>query len=143
MNEEMKVEPKIKDLIELIWEAIKQRRVLKFPFESEGGNSGDRDIKPYMVHSKNEKEIKVAGVPREFWSLPKEEQQKNVRHYFLEKIDIRVVRILSETFDDPGVPRKIVVKTTTAEVICRFIYNDEDIEEVMKSWVKIEGLDLR
>jgi hypothetical protein len=68
---------------------------------------------------------------------------KKRKTLFLEKIDIRVVRILSETFDDPGVPRKIVVKTTTAEVICRFIYNDEDIEEVMKSWVKIEGLDLR
>jgi hypothetical protein len=140
MNRGIKVESKIIDLIKISWDAIKQRRVLKFPFESNKGNTGVREIKPYMVYINDKEEIRVAGIPREFWSIPADEQ-KNARHYLLNKIDLKEIKTLSETFTDPGVPRSFVVFTKEVEVICRFIYDDEDIEEVMKTWIKIDGLD--
>jgi hypothetical protein len=32
-------------------------------------------------------------------------------HYFLHKLDVNQFEILAEKFDDPGVPREIVVHT--------------------------------
>ena len=45
-------------------------------------------------------------------------------------------KVLDETFDNPGVPRDIVVRTKKP-VVCRFIYDDEDEKEVVKNWIKI------
>jgi hypothetical protein len=138
----IKVPGDIKELILFIWKAVKARQVLEFPFESIKGNTGKRKIKPYMVHVNQKKEIRVAGLPEEFWHVPPRQQQKNARQYLLAKIDRGEIKVIAETFDDPGVPRKWVVSTTEVEIIFRFIYSDEDANEVMKSWLKIKGLDL-
>ena len=137
--ESIKVTEETKSLIFTLWKAMKNRRVVKFDFESNDGNAGIREIRPYMVCLHSGK-LKVVGLPRELWKVPPDDKQ--ARHYLLEKIDLRVLELLSETFDDPLVPRDIVVYTKEAEVVCRFIYDDEDEKEVKKSWLKIKGLKL-
>ncbi len=114
--------------------------MLSFDFTSENGNTGQREIKPYMVYLNEKDEIKVVGLPKELWNKPEVDRQP--RHYLLHKIDLNQFRVLDETFDDPDVPRDIVVSTKKVKIICRFIYPDEDEQEVMKSWVKVAGLKL-
>ena len=46
-------------------------------------------------------------------------------------------KILNKTFNDPGVSREIVVNVES-EVICRFIYDNEDEKAVRRFWIKIE-----
>lgn len=129
----------IEKLLVVIYKAIRQRSIVKFPFESESGNIGDRTIKPYMVYLNEKGEIKVAGLPEELWNAPID-QRKSARHYLLNKIDVKRLEVLPETFDDPGVPRSIVVTVKIVKVICRFIYDDEDEQEVMKNWMQIDDL---
>ena len=62
-------------------------------------------------------------------------------HYVLDKINIEECKVFPETFDS-DVPRNIVVTTKKVKVICRFVYDDEDKENVMKSWVKLDYLNL-
>jgi hypothetical protein len=57
----------------------------------------------------------------------------------INKLSKKKIVILPETFKDPGVPREIVV-STKSRVICRFIYNDENEEEVMPNWIKLDEL---
>ncbi|GEO10420.1 hypothetical protein [Segetibacter aerophilus] len=140
MEEKIKVTQIIKDLIERSWDAIKQRRVLEFPFVSKSGNVGSREIKPYMVYINDKKEIKVVGLPRPLWDC-----LINKRHpgqYLLEKIDLNQMKVLSKTFIDPGVPKNIVVSTKKVKIICRFFYNNQVFQEAASNWLKIEGLDL-
>lgn len=143
-NRTIIVREEIKELILLIWNAIKTRQIIAFDFDSIQGNSGERNVKPYMIYiirEKGKEVIKLAGVPRELWHISPE-KQKHARHYLLSKIDLGKIKVLPETFTDPGVLRSMVVSTKKSEVICRFIYSDEAPTEVMKSWIKIEGLDL-
>ena len=60
--------------------------------------------------------------------LPTEQLKTTERqpgHYFLYKLDVNQFEILDEKFDDPEVPREIVVYTKNP-VVCRFIDDDED-----------------
>ena len=141
IEEEIKVGSKIRVLIEISWNAIKQRHVLKLSFVSNSGNIGVREIKPYMVYINDKREIRVVGLPRNLWQASIDHRDPG--QYLLEKIDVSQIEVLSEKFGDPGVPRDIVVKTKIVKVICRFIYDDEDMQEVIKTWVKIDGLELR
>ena len=84
--------------------------------------------------------IKVFGLPRRLWNLT--EGEKQPRHYALDKIDLKRFRVLDQSFHGPEVPRRFVVDAPTVRVICRYIYQDEDEEEVKKSWIKIKGLEL-
>jgi hypothetical protein len=94
-----------------------------------------------MVHINTKNEIRVAGLPGELWDRPAEER-KHAKHYLLKKINLKQIKMLGETFTDPGVPKNIVVYTKQVKVICRFIYEDEDEQGVMGAWIKIEGLEL-
>ncbi len=77
--------------------------------------------------------LEVVGLPTE--QLGKVNAQAG--HYFLDKLDMQRLKVLDERFDDPGVSRDIVVHTQNP-VVCRFIYDDENEQEVKKSWLKIE-----
>lgn len=79
--------------------------------------------------------IQLAGTPIEELNKPKPE----ARHYLIIKLDMAKFEILSETFDDPGVSRDIVANTKS-RVICRFIYNDENVKEVKSKWIKLDEL---
>jgi hypothetical protein len=138
----VEVTEQIRELIWFIWnESIKARHVLSFDYVSEDGKAEKRDIPPYMICYEDKNKIKVVGLPRELWEAPIG-KDRQPRHYYLNKIDIRQAVVISEPFIDPLVARDIVVSTKKAKVICRFIYPDEDLNEVMKTWVKVKGLDL-
>lgn len=89
----LKVSDHVKEVINAFWNVIKLRKVPRFYFESDKGNVGDRDIKPYMIYINAKGEIKVAGVPRELWNIPPSEQ-KNARHYLLNKINLNKIQNL-------------------------------------------------
>jgi len=124
-----------KEIIEIVCNAISDRKCLEVYYESKSGKK-PRTVEPYIVG------IKDGGKGNIFFAaLPLEELSKNMDdrklgHYLLKDIDIRRIKVLSETFIEPGVPRKKIVDTPTIKVICRFIYPDEDGQEVMKKWVK-------
>ena len=88
-----------------------------------------------MICPNSKGNIELVGLPVDELDKPIDKRQP--RHYLLGKLNTEQLVVLSETSDDPGVPREIVVYTKT-KVICRFIYDDEDEQEVIKSWIKIE-----
>jgi hypothetical protein len=124
----MKVSLHIYKIIEILCRAIKERRFLYFYYES--GASGKkewREIKPYKIMPTDKGNLSLVGLPIE--------QFKEV-NYLLDKLDTQQFKILNRAFDDPGVSRDIVIHTKKP-VVCRFIYDDEDLKEVMKDWIKI------
>jgi len=56
---------RLKEIIETTCKTIKEKRVIKFYFESDSGNKGMRELRPYMVYINEKDEIKVAGLPHE------------------------------------------------------------------------------
>jgi hypothetical protein len=135
----MKVSDQIKRVIKISSDAVRQRHLMQFMYESKSRGREERTIRPYMVCPNRSGKWELVGLPREEWEKPIDKRQPG--HYLLEKLDIDELKVLFETFDDPGVPRKIVVNTLTS-VVCRLVYDDEDEQEVMNSWTQIEGLDL-
>ncbi|HEX8355948.1 MAG TPA: hypothetical protein VF610_00970 [Segetibacter sp.] len=134
----MSISKNIIDLLLILCKAIKQRRIISFDFESDRGYTALREIKPYMIYVNDREEIKVVGLPRELWKAPMLDRQP--RHYLLDKIDLKQLVVMSKIFNDPGVRRDIVENTKVVRVICRFIYDDENEEEVRASWIKLEDL---
>ena len=124
-------------MISIFSAAMKNRCVVKFDFESNDGKQGTREIRPYMVCLEKGK-LNAVGLPRELWKA--DDDDKQPRHYLLDKISLDQLETLTETFDDPLVPRDIVVYTKEAKIICRFIYDDENEDEAKKSWLKVKGL---
>jgi hypothetical protein len=135
----MKVSPHIYKIIKLLCKAIKERRLLQFYFESDTKGKTWRTIRPYMVLPRYTKEnldfenaLELVGLPTEQLKSAK----KQPGHYYLHKLDMSRFDVFNETFDEPGVSRTIVTHTQTP-VVCRFIYEDEDVKEVTKTWIKI------
>ncbi|WP_018614132.1 hypothetical protein [Segetibacter koreensis] len=128
------------ELIEIICDAIRQKHLISFYFESQKGGKDWRKIKPYMIYINENREIKVVGLPHKLWDGPIKDRQP--RHYILDKINLKQFEILSETFDDPGVARNMVDSTKKVKIIFRFIYQNEDEQEAMKSWINIKDLRL-
>jgi hypothetical protein len=133
-----------KAVIELGEDAINGRHFLKFYYKSEptnknkNGNKGYRIIRPYMILPEAGA-LKLVGTP--ITELSKEISERQPGHYKISQLEQRLqlnqFEILPETFDDPGVPRSIIVLTKTPPV-CRFIYNDEDARKVKAEWLKIK-----
>src|SRR5215213_9018005 len=116
----MKVSPHIYEIIQLLCKAIKERRSLQFYFESETKGKVWRTIRPYMILPRDIKGNLESENVLELVGLPTEQLKKTKRqlgHYFLYKLDMNRFKVLDETFDDPGVPRGIVVNTKT-RVVC-------------------------
>ena len=129
-----------KELIELLCKAIKQRRLLKIYYKSNSSGERWREIRPYMIWENQKKNLSLAGVPiEELRKTPKE--KRNSGQYLLTQLNERLrdgeVKLLSDTFNDPEVPRRRVDDTQT-KVVCRFIYDDEDKKEVKKQWLKVK-----
>ena len=132
LEETMKVSPHIYELIKRLCQAIRERRLLYFYYESKRRKAW-REIRPYMIIPNDKGNLELVGLPIE--ELNKEKKQAG--HYLLDQLDMEQFQILDETFDNPGVPRRIVV-ITQKPVICRSIYADEDEKEVMKAWQKVQ-----
>src|SRR5215203_5223740 len=129
----IEVDIQYKELIELLCKAILQGSLLKIYYESETSGRKDwRTIRPYMIWPNKKENLALAGVPiEELQKLSKE--KRNSGQYLLSQLVIRLkngqIQILSETFDDPRIPRDRVNDTQT-KVICRFIYDDENKKEI-------------
>ena len=138
INSPVEVSQSIYDIIQLLCKAIKERRLVRFPYESERRNAL-REIRPYMlIHRERKGNFELEEV-LELVGLTTEQMESTQRqpgHYFLYKLDIKQIKVSNEIFHNPGVPREIVVHTKSP-VVCRFMYDDEDPKEVMKSWIKI------
>ena len=112
-------------LVDIVCKAIKQRRLLSFPYKSINGNEGQREIRPYLLGVNKIGNIELVGVPSEEVETKTLNDRKS-GHYLLKRIDPSYLKILDKTFDDPGVSRSRVVDTPTMkEIICRFRYDDE------------------
>jgi hypothetical protein len=125
----------LKNIIKLLCKIIREGRLIRFYYES--GTSGRKEwrtIRPYMVLPVG-LNIQLVGTPIE--ELGKSKPQAG--HYLLIRLNMTKFEILPGTFDDPGVDRKIVAGTQS-RVICRFIYDDENAEEVMATWIKFDEL---
>jgi hypothetical protein len=126
-----------------IWGAIKNRRLIRFYYESiSSKKKGFRIIEPYIIgiYKEGNKNTYLSG-------LPYEDFKKGIRRteqgqYIIGKINHKQLEILPDKFEEPGVERTQLVSTPNVEIICRFIYPNEDRQKVMKSWARIEGLDL-
>jgi len=127
----------LRGIITLLCKIIKQRRLIKFYYESDtSGRKGWRTVRPYMVIPIGVN-IQVVGTP--VGEINKILNKRQPGHYLISKLIKEKIVILSETFKDPGVPREIVVNTKS-RVICRFIYDNEKGEEVMPEWIKLDEL---
>ena len=130
-----------KELLKLLCKAILQRKLLKIYYESESSGRKDwRTIRPYMIWPNNKNNLALAGVPTEELQKFSKEKRRSGQ-YLLSQLITRLnegqIQILSETFDDPGIPQERVDDTPT-KVICRFIYDDESEKDLKKQWLKIK-----
>ena len=134
----LEVAKEYKKVIELSQSAIQDKHLLKFFYESKSGNKDYRTIRPYMIIPRNGN-LELVGLPITKLSKPVEKRQPG--HYTISQLNERLesnnFEVLPETFDDPGVTRKIAVNTQTTP-ICRFIYDDEDSKKVKAEWLKIK-----
>lgn len=126
----------IKEIIDVLCRAVSGRFLIELYYESKSGKKV-RMIQPYIVGIKDlgKGNIYLAALPVE--ELSKNIKDRELRHYLLKDIDIKELKVLSETFNEPGVSREKIVYTPTIKVICRFIYEDEDEQKVKRSWVRI------
>lgn len=123
------------ELVKILCNAIKQRRWLHFYYESETTEKKEwREVIPYLIGINKKGNLELAGLPST--ELSKKIQDRISGHYLLKIIDEKQFKVLSKTLKDPGVPRKRVVDTPTVQVICRFIYPDEDIATASSTWIK-------
>jgi hypothetical protein len=96
LERSMKVSPHIYEIIQLLCKAIKERRLLSFPYASKRRNE-PRTIRPYMIIPNEKGNLELVGLPIK--QLNKEHRQAG--HYLLDKLDITQLKVLDETFDDP------------------------------------------
>jgi hypothetical protein len=131
-----KKKPAFRQLLKFLKIPILKRRLIEFYYESKSGKKEWRTIRPYMLIPKG-KNIQFVGTPIE--ELSKSPNDRHAGHYITTKLDWEKLEILSERFDDPGMPRAKVVNTQ-GKVICRFIYDDEDEKKVKSQWISIRDL---
>jgi hypothetical protein len=136
----IEVDLQYKELIELLCKAIMQRTLLKIYYKSDK-RSDWRIIRPYMIWQNPKENLSLAGVPIEELQKPSIEK-RNSGQYLLPQLITRLkagqIQILPENFEELGIPRKRVDDTQTKDVICRFIYDDENKKEVKKQWIKVK-----
>jgi hypothetical protein len=134
----LEVDISLRDIIYLACLAISDKRLMRFYYESQN-RKADRIIRPYMILPQGKAfQLQLVGTPIE--ELKKPMKMRQPGHYLLSQLSARLmagqVKTLEETFDDPGVNRSIV-DDTKSPVVCRFIYNDEDKEKIIRTWLKI------
>src|SRR5215203_1737726 len=105
-----KLDIKLKEVIEILCEVIKQRRLIEFYYES-ARRKVKRTIRPYIIIP-IKKNIELVGTPTE--ELNKSIETRKAGHYILTqlltRIETKQFKILLKTFVDPGVVRDIVNK---------------------------------
>src|SRR5205085_8898714 len=122
-----------KRVIKIIWEAIKNRRLIKFYYESVSNDNKDfRVIEPYIVgiYKTGNKNLYLSGLPYEDFEKKLKRTQQG--QYLIRTINPAQLEILPESYEEPGVERIQLVGTPNVDILCRFIYRNENAEEVMR-----------
>jgi hypothetical protein len=124
-----KMNKKREDIVRLLCDAINQRRLVRFYYESTSSGKKDwRIVEPYIVGIKDKGAGNTFLAALSISELSKRTQDRIIGHYLIERMDITKLEILDETFDQPKVERTRIVATPTIEIICRFTYDDEDLK---------------
>lgn len=112
------------DVQAILCDAIRQRRLVKFYYESDSSGKKEwRTAEPYIIGIKHTGNVFLAALPVP--EIPKPIEKRVTGHYSLKKINVTSLEILSEKYKEPKVERKRITDTPTIKVICRFKYNDE------------------
>jgi Fic family protein len=115
---------KNEDLKAILCNAIQQRQLVKFYYESDSSKKREwREVEPYILGIKHNGNVFLAGLPVS--ELPKSIGKRITGHYLLKKINVNNFEILPHKYTKPNVERHRITDTPTIEVICRFKYPDE------------------
>jgi hypothetical protein len=112
-------------LQQIICNAIKQREVLWFYYESGSGKYW-RKVAPYILAIKDNEEGNLfftghVYAPGERKNKAEKDEQGN---YLLNKIDLNKFEVLDETFNELKLPYdRIFGKLRTIKVICRVVFD--------------------
>lgn len=116
--------PHEEKLKKVLCEAIKNRQLIRFYYESESSGKKEwRTVEPYIIGIKHTGNVFLAALAIEERIKPIEERITG--HYLLKKISEDKLQILSELYSEPKVERQRIVSTPSIEVLCRFKYKDE------------------
>jgi hypothetical protein len=133
------INKELKNIIKLLCKSIRERRLIRFYYESDSSGKKEwRTIEPYIIAKNAKDNLILVGLPLE--QIPNRIDKRITPHYLIEKFDINKLEILSKTYKEPKVSRDRIVDTPTIEIICRSIYEDENTEEVMATWIKLDEL---
>src|SRR5688572_9070570 len=106
-------------LIKKLCDLIKQRKLIRFYYESESSRKKEwRIIEPYIIAENLKGNLILVGLPIEKRAI--NFIKRITPHYLIDKIDIKKLEVLSETFEEPKVEKRRIVNTPTIKVICRF-----------------------
>jgi Fic family protein len=113
------MEQKREDIKDTLCKAINKRQLIKFYYESSGGNYF-RKVEPYLLAIKHNGNVYFTGY--EYPSKERIKQKRNDRQgqYLLNKIDFNKFEVLKETFESIKIPEeRIFGELPTVKVICR------------------------
>lgn len=108
-------------LQQIICNAIKQRKVLRFYYESGSGNYW-RKVDPYILAIKDNGKGNVffTGYVYPLKERKSKADNDDQGHYLLKKIDLNKFEVLDETFNDLKLPYdRIFGELPSIKIICR------------------------
>lgn len=112
-------------LQQIICNAIKQRKVLSFYYESGSGNY-TRKVAPYILAIKDNGNGNLFFTGYVYPSKEKKSKSDNddQGHYLLNKIDLNKFEVSHETFNELKLPYdRIFGDLPTIEIICRVVFD--------------------
>jgi hypothetical protein len=117
------MEHKREGLKDILCKAIKEKRLIKFYYESDTSKKKEwRTVEPYILGIKENGNAFLAASPIK---KLKGNVNEHLGHYLLKKIDLNKFELLQKTYKEPKVDRKLIIDTPHIKVICRFVYPDE------------------
>lgn len=114
------------DIMFILIQAIKKRRLIRFYYESDSrGKKEWRTAEPYLIGIKDRGNGNFFLLALEQKELSKDVNKRNTGHYLLSKIDIQKLEVLQKTFAKPKVRREQIDNTPEIRVVYRYLYPDE------------------
>jgi hypothetical protein len=130
-----------KKLSEVINQAIRDRKKIRFYYESSGGRYW-RKVEPYLLAIKQNGNLYFTGYEYPSKERIKEKGNDKQGHYLLSKIDLNELEVLNENFGNIKVPEeRIFGELSTAKVICR-VSREIGERKTIKKYVSNENSNL-
>jgi WYL domain-containing protein len=120
LDDKGKAEEKLeKKLSEIISQAIRDRKKMRFYYESSGGKYW-RKVEPYLLAVKQNGNLYLTGYEYPSKERVKEKGNDRQGQYLLNKLDLNKLEIFNETFGDIKIPQeRIFGELPTVQVVCR------------------------